>query len=300
MKITIYGRKGAYFGGLFIMFIIAVIGFMLLLGGCNQAGSPAQKEISTFERVIKDGKIRCGWVTNPPACFKDAKTGELKGIFVEAIETAAEKMKLKVEWTEEVGFGSMIEGLKANRYDMVPCAIWPTSARAREADFSIPLYYSGVCAYVRADDNRFFNKLDAINSPNITIATIDGEMAKAIAATDFPQAKTLELPQLSDISTMLLNVKEKKADVTFVELFFAFEFLKNNPGSIKNITPGNPVRVFPNTILLPRNQPEFEALVNTALEELTNLGTVDKLIDKYEPYPGTFYRLNLPYRSYAK
>ena len=140
------------------------------------------------------------------------------------------------------------------------------------------------------------NNLKAINSETVTIATIDGEMAEAIARSDFPKAKTLELPQLSDIASMLLNVKSRKADVAFVELYFAHEFLKNNPGSIKNITPDKPIRVFPNTVLLPQNEFKLKSLLNTALEELINLGVINKLIDKYEPAPGTFYRAKASYR----
>ena len=120
----------------------------------------------------------------------------------------------------------MIEGLNTGRYDLVPCALWPTTARARYATFSQPLFYSGVGVYVRADDNRFAGNLSRINDPSVKIATIDGEMAAAIAKTDFPRATEVALPQLSEIATMLLNVKEGKADVTFVEKYFAYEFMK--------------------------------------------------------------------------
>jgi polar amino acid transport system substrate-binding protein len=255
---------------------------------------------SELDQILKRGTIRCGYVSNPPSCMVDPNTRKLSGIFVDAIEATAKKLELKVEWTEEVGFGSMIEGLQNNRYDIVPCAIWPTGARAKQADFSDPLFYSGVGAFVRQDDDRFIDNLQAINSPDVKIATIDGEMAEAIALSDFPKAQRVGLPQLSDISMMLLNVKEGRADVTFVELFFAHEFLKNNPGSIKNITPDRPVRVFPNTMLLRHGQPEFKALLNTALEEQINLGIVDNLIVKYEPAPGIFYRLAPQYQAYVQ
>ncbi len=249
-----------------------------------------------YHEIVNSSTIRCGFVSNPPACIVDPKTKKLSGIFVEAIERAAEKLNLKVLWTEEVGFGSMIEGVESRRYQMVPCAIWPNAARARHVDFSSPLYYSPVCAFVRTDDDRFVNDLTRIDSPDVTIATIDGEMAQAIAKSDFPKAKTIELPQMSEISMMLLNVKEKKADVTFAELYFAHEFMKKNPGSLKNISGEKPIRIFPNTIMLKSNEPQLKAMLNTALEELVNLGIVDKLIDKYEPERGIFYRLSLPYR----
>jgi ABC-type amino acid transport substrate-binding protein len=114
----------------------------------------------------------------------------VNGIVADAVETVAKAAGLKVEWTEEVGFGAMIEGLRANRYDVVPCAIWPTAARAREADFSTVLFYSGVSAYVRPNDARFSNKdYTVIDSPQVRIATVDGELAETIAKQDFPKAQ---------------------------------------------------------------------------------------------------------------
>ena len=251
---------------------------------------------SDLTAIIKRGTIRSGYVSNPPSCTIDPNTKKVSGIVADAIETVAKAAGLKVEWTEEVGFGSMVEGLRANRYDIVPCAIWPTAARAREADFSRALFFSGVSAYVRPNDSRFLNKPYAvINSPGVRIATIDGELAESIARADFPKAQRVGQPQLSEIATMLLNVKENKADVAFVESYFAYEFLQKNPGSVKNMMPGHPIRVFPNTIILRREQLEFKAFLDTALTEQLNLGSIDRLIDQYEPERGIFFRVRKEY-----
>ena len=66
--------------------------------------------------------MRCGYVSNPPSCIVDPNTGQLGGIFVDSIEAIGEELGIRIEWTEEVGFGSMIEGLVTGRYDAVPCA----------------------------------------------------------------------------------------------------------------------------------------------------------------------------------
>ena len=277
--------------------VASAITTTVLVRRTSSAQSAGQSDLQS---ITKSRVLRAGYVSNPPSSIIDPNTHKVTGIFAEAIEAIAAKANLKVEWTEEVGFGSMIEGLNANRYDIVPCALWPTTERAVHATFSRPLFYSGVCAYVRADDHRFDANLSLINSPKVKIATIDGEMAAAIATTDFPQAATLALPQMSEIATMLLNVKDGKADITFVEIYFAEEFLKNNPRSIRNITPNHPVRVFPNTILMRSGQPELQTFLNTALEEITNLGIVNRLLNKYEPVPGTFYRLAEPFAQWPE
>lgn len=226
--------------------------------------------------------------------IKDPNTGELSGIFHDALEEAAKNLDLKINWVEEVGWGTMIEGLNAGRYDMIGSPVWPNSSRAKNVDFTIPLNYSAVGAYTRSGDNRFAD-LSRINNSSITISTIDGEMSSFIAKATFPNAKVVSLPQDSQVSELLLNVRTGKADVTFVETAIAEEFLAQNPGSVQNIVPNNPVRSFGNTMLVPKNQDGFKSMINSALEELFNSGTVDVLIDKYEKHPGSFYRAAKPY-----
>ena len=251
---------------------------------------------SAFNRILQQGTIRCGYVSNPPSCIIDPNTKKVTGIVADAMETVAKSANFKLEWTEEVGFGSMVEGLRANRYDIVPCGIWPTAARGREADFTEPLFYSPVGAYVRPTDPKFKSGGYAvINSPSVRVATIDGELGETIAQNDFPKARRIGAPQMTELTTSLLNVKENKADVAFVERYFAEQFLAKNPGSVKNLVPNQPIRIFPNTIIVRRGDLDFKAFLNTALTEQLNLGTIDRLISKYEPVPGTFYRLRKPY-----
>jgi polar amino acid transport system substrate-binding protein len=251
---------------------------------------------STLDTVIKNGVIRAGYVSNPPSCIVDPNTGKVSGVMSETFEKLAQKASLNVEWVEEVGFGSMIEGLNTGRYDAVPCGIWVTAERSRTADFTRPLYYSGIGVYVRSDDTRFDKDLSQINSPDVRIATIDGEVAQSIANTAFPRAKEVGLPQLSEISIMLLNVKTGRADVAFVESYAAYEFVRNNPGSLRNIAAEKPFRIFPNTILVRKGDSAFRRFLDNALGESINLGIVDELLKKYEPQPGTFYRTVLPYQ----
>ena len=92
----------------------------------------------------------------------------------------AKNLGLKVEWVEEVGWGTMIEGLQTDRYDMVATPIWTNSTRARQVDFSKSLYYSPIYAWVKAGDKRFnADDLSALNNPKYTIGTVDGETARS-------------------------------------------------------------------------------------------------------------------------
>jgi ABC-type amino acid transport substrate-binding protein len=269
--------------------------FMLSACGNSQAVRGLQKE-SLYDRVIRTGKIRAGYVIYPPACVKDPNSGKLSGIGIEALELVCKKLGLTVEWTEEVGWGTMVEGLQTGRYDVVASLVWTNANRAKVAGFSKPLYYSPVFAYVKTGNSKFKNNFQLINSPETKITTIDGETGQVIAEADFPRAKRLSMPQMTDLSQLLLNVATGKADVAFAEPFIAYSYLKNNPGSLENVDPAHPVRMFPNCWMFNRGEFEFKSMIDTVLDEVINSGAMDKIVNKNLPEPNLVYRVALPYQ----
>ncbi|MBK9142102.1 MAG: transporter substrate-binding domain-containing protein [Candidatus Melainabacteria bacterium] len=87
--------------------------------------------------------------------------------------------------------------------------IWTNANRAKQADFSDPLFFNPIFVYARKGDQRFgHGNLDKLNSPDFSIATIDGETAESIAREDFPKARTVSLPQLTDLARMLLTMEK--------------------------------------------------------------------------------------------
>jgi polar amino acid transport system substrate-binding protein len=283
-----------------IVFALAAI---LSLSACTQAtinaGPTAQP--SVYDRVMKQGKIRAAYVVYSPGCLKDPNTGKLSGIGIESLQMVAKNLNLQVEFTEEVGWGTMLEGLETNRYDMIATPIWTNSNRARLVDFGRPIYYSPIFVWVKAGDKRFSEQtLDNLNSEKHTIATVDGETAEVIANEDFPKAKKLSLTQLSGVEQVLLNVSSGKADASFEEPAVARDFLAHNPNTIESISKTKPIRVFPNCWMFKRGQMEFKNMLDTALTQIINSGAEEKIIARYEKYPGTLYRTALPYELPAK
>jgi len=269
----------------------------LCLTGCSSKTITANDQAeSVYDRVTRSGKIRCGYTIDPPGCLKDPNSGKLSGIGIDTLELVGKHLGLTVVWTEEVDWGTMIEGLETGRYDMIATPIWPNAARARVVDFSNPLYFSPIFAYAKAKEQRFKGlDLAGIDSPRYTIASIDGATPEVIAREDFPRAKLVSLPQHCQIAQMLLTVASGKADLTFVEPAVAAAFRSHNPGSVERIT-SKPVRIFPNCWAFKRGQFEFKSMIDTVLSQLLNNGTVDKLIARYEPAPNTLFRTTLPYR----
>jgi polar amino acid transport system substrate-binding protein len=279
-----------------IVAALVAFGTIKFTGGGTGGQRQGAANVGTLEKALSSGVIRCGYVPYPPGLIKDPNSGQISGIFPEVLEKAAENLGLKVEWAEEVGWGTMVEGLKAGRYDVIGSPVWPTSERVAVADFTVPVYFGGIEVFVRADDTRFDSDLGILNNPDFKIATIEGEAAATVAEQDFPKAGRVSLPQMTDLSQLILNVVDGKADITFVDPVIAKQFMDQNPGKIKPLAPGVPIRLYPNVLMLNQSDYPFRRVLDLELANLQNNGFVDKIITKYEPYPNAFYRNAKPIR----
>jgi polar amino acid transport system substrate-binding protein len=237
-----------------------------------------------------------GYIINPPILMKDPNSGQLSGIYYDAVEAMGKNLGLKMAWAEETGWGTMVEGIESGRFDMVVGGIWPSSLRGKRVIFSRPLFYSALFAYVRSNEDRFQQYAD-LNAPGVTIATLDGEMTSIIAANSFPAAKTLSHTQETPGSQLLLDVVSRKADVTFLERAYGEEFLAKNPASVRPLLPHQPLRFFGNTIVLPMEQEGFVAMINSAIGDLLASGEDEVLLQRYEKYPDSFLRVAKPFRT---
>lgn len=271
-----------------------ILSLFCLYGCRTQEPLVAEKRRTLLSRVLESRTIRIGYVVNPPALIKDPNSGELSGIFFDAVKDMGNNLGLTFTWVEETGWATMVEGIEAGRFDMVVGGIWPSSQRGKRIVFSRPLYFSPVNAYVRKDEHRYsdYAQLDSVET---TIATLDGEMTSIIASSTFPKARTLSHAQDTPGSQLLLDVVGGKADVTFLEKVYAEEFLSKNPGTIKALSTIKPLRFFGNTIVLPMGEEEFVHVIDTALGDLLASGLDEVYLRKYERYPGSFLRVAPPF-----
>ncbi|MGQ0527879.1 MAG: hypothetical protein ACT4OY_07645 [Alphaproteobacteria bacterium] len=53
----------------------------------------AAENASTFDRVMKSGTIRCGYPIWMPVIYKDAQTGELKGLLYDLMQEAGKRLE---------------------------------------------------------------------------------------------------------------------------------------------------------------------------------------------------------------
>lgn len=256
-----------------------------------------EEQESVFNRVMRTGVLRCAYYPYAPALIKDPNTGAMSGIFYDVITEAARRLSIKVEWTEEVGYGVIPEGFKTRRYDAFCNTVWPTPERSRAASFSIPLYYSPVTVFVRADEQRFADNYENLDKPDVKFAVKDGDVSASYADGFFPNSKQSSIPQLADTAQLLDDVANGKADAVINEPGLLFQYLEKNPNSLKEMIPGHPLQTSGNTFMLPPDEPQLKMMFDTVLQDMLNTGFVEKTIRKYEKHLGTYYRVATPYRA---
>ncbi len=251
-----------------------------------QPPSMAVPKETAYERVIRTNTLRCGYGFWEPGLSRDPATGKIRGIFYEYLEAIGRHTGLKIEWTEEVGWGDFPTALNEGRIDAMCFGAWPKATTAREVLFTESTYYLPINAYVRAGDMRFDHAIDKVDAPSIKISTMDSELSSELARSRFPKAQTLSVPQISDSSVLLLNVATGKADITFTDAWTGSNFMSKNPGKLRVVTLDRPLRLFGHTIPVARGEHSLVSLLNAATDEIMASGEFAAIVQRYETIPG--------------
>jgi ABC-type amino acid transport substrate-binding protein len=279
----------------FFVFIVVSI----CVGSCIRPTNNSKENVTeqVYQRVLKSKTIRASYIVYPPYCIINPNSHKLSGIFIDVLEEMGRRLNMKILWTEEVGWGTVFEGLNNDRYDIHGSGLWENASRGVNGYFSNPLFYNPIMVWARTGDNRFIKNLKLINSPNIKIAVQDGAMEDIIAKSDYPQAQRISITQTNPWSDNLLNIKTGKADVTFAEPWVIYPFIEKNPGSISMVETNGPIRYFANSYVIKMGSNKFKSMINAALDEIIMDGTMDKILKKYENKQGEFLRVAKPYQN---
>lgn len=253
---------------------------------CKNNSENKKGEKDLFSQIQTSKEIRVGYISYPPGFIVDPNTGNKSGIFNDVLLEIAKDNGLKIIYKEEVSWATMIEALKTNRVDLIANPVWATAERKENADFSNPVYFSPIGVYVRADDDRFTSDRTLINSSDVKIAAVDGEINSFIGTTDFPNANLEPFPNNIDVAQLFLEIESGRKDVTFAEPMFAYDYMSKNPNKIKNIGERSPIRNYPNSYMLNKNEDRFKELLNSSIDKLVKNGTVEKIVKEYQPFEG--------------
>lgn len=78
-----------------------------------------------------------------------------------------------------------------------------------------------------------------------------------------------------------MQVFSKKADIVFVDQGLVHDFLKHNPGTLRQVKNVEPIRVYGEVLSVCQGEIFLKNMLDGAIMQLTNDGTIGDLVSKY-------------------
>ena len=283
-----------------IVVTLATVGFVEHHAPRSESVLPPASTETAYERVMRTGTLRCGYALYPIFFERDPNTNALSGVYYDFVEEIGKQLSLKIEWTEEVALANAFDGLKSRRYDVMCFPFNQTPGRARATEFTIPIIYVPFYAYVRADDTRFDRNYEKINDPSIKFAYLEGEFSQYLKAEKFPKAQSVSMPNLTDVSQVLLQVALGKADITTTAPSTAEAFLAHNPGKLRRVVGAYLRMQNSGGLSVAVGEESLKNMLDTTLRAMLASGVVEKIIGKYTTSPDLFFYPVQPWGASAQ
>lgn len=214
-------------------------------------------------------------VTDPtfkPFEFTDEQ-GNMVGIDIDIMNAIAAKLGMKVEW-QNVPFDPILAGLASCQYDVSIAAITITEERQKNMLFSDPYMDAGLIVVVNAT-NDSIKSLDDLKGKTVAaqLGTTGEEAAKAIENVNYKPYDTYQFA--------FQDLANGQVDAVVADNPVALGYVKSMDGKIKTV--GDVFNSAPYGIAFCNKQTALKDKVNSALKELIADGTIDSIVQKYNP-----------------
>lgn len=238
------------------------------IAGCSSSASG-----DVLQRVQDDGTLRVALTqANPPWNFLD-KSGKPIGYDVDVAQELAKRMDIdNVEFVAS-NFKSFIEGVKANRFDIVISGQTITEERKQQVDFSSPYQVNGVSIFASSSDSSI-NSLDDLKGKVVAVSA--GTTQEAFAQESIPDVR---LKTYENATLGLTDLARGNADAMLVSRFQGGYLAKQNGLQVKPVGPLLESEV--NGMSFRKGSAEFKKAVDKALAEMIADGTLTRISQKW-------------------
>lgn len=264
--------------------------FALVLAACGQGGggsaasasqasktpapTPAATSSSLIDKINNKQTLIVGTMgTYAPFTYHE-KDGKLTGYDVEVTRAVAQKLGLQVEF-KETPWDAMMAGLKAGRFDLVANQVALTSPeRQAMFDKAEPYSWSGKMIVARND-----------HAPIAKIEDIKGIKTAVMLSSNYDEVAKKMGADLVHTDTMgqgLMNVQQKRAEITLNDELSLLDYLKKNPDSgLKSVWRTPREEKLGAGLVMNKGNDAALAKINTAMNELKADGTLKKLGEQF-------------------
>ncbi len=210
---------------------------------------------SVLAKIRKDGVLRVGYSQTGPWFYKDARTGDLGGIYKDVCDRLAKEIEIKLEY-KEVTFANATVGLRRGDYDLYGSSLTYTMARALTVDYIGPLYSKGSLLLIHKDNAGRLKTAADLNDPGVTISVTAGASEEARIPVLWPKAKVITTT--GQVALGAEPVRAKRADAWMSGDSDVLLFAKRNASWATVIEPDKPIDKRPNTWAVRYGDPEWK------------------------------------------
>lgn len=211
-----------------------------------------------------------------PLEFVDEKTGELLGFDMDLIRAIGETLELEVK-IDNIIWDGLIPALLNNNYDVVIAGMTITEERAESVNFSTP-YFESVLTIVTKKSVQGITSLDDLSGK---IAAVQINSTGDFEASDLQDAGGLKTVSRYDtVPDAMQSLIIGAADVVIVDLPVAKAYLDaNSEAGLQHVGPVSENEFY--GIVINKNNTALLEQINSALEQLHENGTYDKIYQKW-------------------
>jgi len=252
------------------MAILGVLLIALLVAGCggtnDNAANGGDEQVASDEQAVFSYAMSGLY---KPFNYKDG--GELVGFDVEIGAEIAKRMGMEPNPITNP-WETLIQGLKAGKFDAIIGSMAITEERAEQVDFSRPYYRSGAQVFVSAN-NEDIKTPDDMKDLKIGVvkASTFRDVALEYTSEDNVVGYDSDVIALQDLPTGRIDAVITDQMVGLVGMTNGLE--------IKDI--GEPLWVDEMAIPVNKGNAELLDKINAALEEIINDGTYDEISNKW-------------------
>ncbi|MCO7124258.1 ectoine/hydroxyectoine ABC transporter substrate-binding protein EhuB [Sporolactobacillus shoreicorticis] len=267
--------------------MIALLVFGLV--GCGNSGSESSNsgsKMTTFEKAKKSGHITVGFANEKPYAYATTD-GKLEGEAVEVARVILKRLGIKEMDGVLTQFGSLIPGLKANRFDMITAGMYITPERAKEVDFANPDYSIGEAIAVKKGNPKNIKSYDDIKkNKNVTIGVMGGAAESKYLEESGVSKKQIKV--YSDNPSALSALQAGRVDVitmTGPSLKSVLDTSKaKNVEKVEDFVQptidGKSIRSYGATVFR-KSDDDFRKAFNEELEKMKKNGELLEILKKY-------------------
>jgi len=245
---------------------------------------------NTFERIKKDGVVRIGFANEAPWSFAQSD-GSIAGADYELAGLIFSRLGVGSLEGVVTKFGSLIPGLKANRFDVVVAGFYIRPARCEQVAFSEPTVAVGDAIIVKAGNPK------KISSYKSVIADPSLKLGGVVGAATAQNAKNAGVPDgqlimFPDFVSAIVALKAGRVDGALQTAITAQATVKSsNDPTIERALPfeqavinGKPTLNYAGFAFRPEDK---ELLAAFNIELAKALGSPDhlKILEKYSISP---------------